>query len=759
MRQYETLQNGWFFTKKELEKVPVTLPTEDWEIISLPHTWNNIDGQDGGADYYRGKCWYVTELTIQPPMPDSLVYLEFQAASSACEVYVNGKKVTEHEGGYSTFRADITSYLEKEKNILAVMVNNKHQDQIYPQMADFTFYGGLYREVNLIYVRKTHFDLDYFGSEGITVSSKITGDRQALMTLHGYVSNPQEFDQVLFTVYDAHGTEVAAISRPAESDTTAELTMSDLHLWQGVEDPYLYTIDAVVLRHNEVQDQVRVRHGFREFSADPQKGFFLNGKLTPLRGVSRHQDYLGLGNALTFAEHLEDAQLIQELGANTIRLAHYQHSQDFYDLCDEMGFIVWAEIPFISRMNAEPKAHENCISQMKELIYQNYNHSSICFWGISNEITIGGSTPNLLENLRALNNLAHDLDPTRLTTMAQVSALPMDDEQNQITDILSYNHYFGWYGGSYHDNEKWLDAFHEMHPDRALGISEYGCEGIITYHNDDPKAGDYSEEYQALYHEHMAKVIEERPWLWATHIWNMFDFGCDARDEGGVAGRNDKGLVTFDRQVKKDIFYLYQAYWSQKPMIHICSKRYAKRTQDSITVKVYSNLSEVELFVDGTSVEKKEGYRVFTFENVPLKDGFTTVTAKSGSYSDTTCFEKVENPVDSYVYVEDESETGVTNWFEYADLEKEREMTFHEGFYSVQDTMDEILKNDEASDILIGAVSGFMNMNVKKSMLQIMGGSRLIDMTSMAPEGKEEDMKKVFSLINEKLQEIPKEKK
>lgn len=758
MRQYETLQDGWFFTKKELHKLPVSLPKKDWEEISLPHTWNNIDGQDGGSDYHRGKCWYVRELDIQPPTPDSLVYLEFQAASSACQVYVNGEKVTEHEGGYSIFRADITSYLKEEDNLLAVMVDNEHQDQIYPQMADFTFYGGLYRDVNLLYVRKTHFDLDFYGSEGITVSSKITGDRQALLTLHGFVSNPQESDQVLFTIYDAEGTEIAAISRPAKTDTSVELTLTDLHLWQGVKEPYLYTVEALILRHNEVVDMVSVRHGFREFTVDPQKGFFLNGRLTPLRGVSRHQDRLGLGNALTFMEHLEDAQLIQELGANTIRLAHYQHSQDFYDLCDEMGFIVWAEIPFISQMNEEPKAHENCISQMRELVYQNYNHSCICFWGISNEITIGGTVPNLPENLRDLNNLVHDLDDTRLTTMAQVSSLPMEDEQNQITDILSYNHYFGWYGGSYQDNEKWLDAFHEMHPDRALGISEYGCEGIITYHNDEPKAGDYSEEYQALYHEHMAKIIEERPWLWATHIWNMFDFGCDARDEGGVAGRNNKGLMTFDRQVKKDIFYLYQAYWTKEPMIHICSKRYAKRTGDTITVKVYSNLSEVELIVDGTSFGKQGGYRVFTFENVPLKDGFTTITAKSGSSSDTTCFEKVAKPVEAYVYVEDESEVGVTNWFEHADLKKEREMTFHEGFYSVQDTMRDLLKNREASDIVVNAVSSLMNMKVKKSMLGIMGNKKLIDMPSMIPGEKAEEMKKAISFVNEKLQEIPKNK-
>lgn len=755
MREYTNLQNGWFFTKESLTDIPVSIPN-NWDEISIPHTWNAIDGQDGGADYYCGKCWYVTKLDIPTLAPNTLVYIEFEAASSTCEVYINGQKVTEHEGGYSTFRADITSYIKNDGNILSVMVSNEQQSFIYPQMADFTFYGGLYRDVNLIYVRETHFDLDYCAAEGITATSKIIGDRQALLTLDAYVTNPQESDQILFTIYDNDDREIGNISRPASEHTTAEITLSDLNLWQGVENPYLYTIEASILRHNDVQDLVTIRHGFREFFVDPQKGFYLNGKLTPLRGVSRHQDYLGLGNALTFEEHMQDAELIQEVGANTVRLAHYQHSQDFYNLCDEMGFIVWAEIPFISQMNEDPKAHENCISQMKELILQNYNHSSICFWGISNEITIGASTPTLVKNLNDLNDLVHQLDPTRLSTMAQVSMLPMEDVQNQITDVLGYNHYFGWYSGSISDNEKWLDAFHAMHPNRALGISEYGCEGIITYHNDEPKAGDYSEEYQSMYHEHMAKIIEERPWLWATHIWNMFDFGCDARNEGGVSGRNNKGMITLDRKVKKDIFYLYKAYWSQEPVVHICSKRYAKRNANEITVKVYSNFSEVELYVDGHLAAKKDGYRVFTFENVPLKDGFTTITAKSSGYSDSTCFEKVSEPFAPYVLVEDESETGVTNWFDNVDLKEEREMTFREGYYSVNDTMSVLLENKEASDIVVNAMSSLIGMKLKKSMLTMMGDNPLIIISSKLPVANQEEVNSSISFINEKLQEIEK---
>lgn len=757
MRVYETLTHNWFFTKEAFDTVPVSA-NENWEKVSIPYTWNALDGQDGGADYYRGKCWYVTEFDVKAVGENKQIYIEFEGASAFCEVYVNGEQVTTHDGGYSTFRANITEKVKVGSNVLSVMVSNEDVSHIYPQMADFTFYGGLYRDVKLLTVDNTHFDLDYFGGNGVHVTSEIVEERDAILRMHGYVKNAKEFDRVSFQVYDMEGNEVAVVEQPALEDTFVEVKLNHITLWQGVENPYLYTIDILLLRNNEVIDEVTVRHGFRHFHVDAQKGFFLNGVLTPLRGVSRHQDKYGIGNALTKEDHRQDAEMIRELGANTIRLAHYQHSQAFYDLCDEMGFILWAEIPFISKMNQDPAAHDNCILQMNELIVQNCHHTSICMWGISNEITIGGSSPKLVENLKDLNELAHKLDPTRLTTMAQVSALPMTDEQNQITDILSYNHYFGWYNGSLEDNEKWLDTFHAMHPERALGISEYGCEGIITYHNDEPKAGDYSEEYQAIYHEHMAKVIEERPWLWATHIWNMFDFGCDARNEGGVAGRNNKGLVTLDRKVKKDSYYLYQAYWSKKPMVHICSKRYGKRASETITVKVYSNASHVQLYVDGVLFAEQSAHRVFVFENVPLHAGFTTITAKTEDCSDVTAFERVESAFEAYHFVEDESETGVTNWFEYADLEIERSMTFNEGYYSIKDTIRDILESsDEAAAVILNAFSSMMSMKIKKSMLMIMADRTVEDMFSFPASSNETlDIEAIKAYVNEMLQKIEK---
>lgn len=757
MREYNTLETGWLFTKKQQRDVPIS-EFENWQVVTLPHTWNCYDGQDGGGDYYRGECWYVNKLAIPEMKPNTKVYIEFQAAASQCMVYVNGEIVTEHEGGYSAFRADITSFLSDDENILSVMVNNESQEQIYPQMADFTFYGGLYREVNLIFVPETHFDLDFYGSTGMTVSSVLTDTKEAEVTLHAHVNEPKESDQVIFTIKNQLGEDIAIMTRPATEDTIVKVTLANLHLWQGVEDAYLYHVEALLVRHNEVLDEVHAQHGFREFSVNPQKGFFLNGILTPLRGVSRHQDRLDQGNALYYEHHLEDALLIKELGANTIRLAHYQHSQDFYDLCDQLGFIVWAEIPFISAMSSEPAAHQNCIGQMKELIYQNYNHPSICFWGISNEITIGGTSEKLVDQLKELNDLVHELDPTRLSTMAQMTTLPMDDEQNQITDVVGYNHYFGWYQGEFSDNEKWLDAFHDIHPDRALGVSEYGCEGIISYHNDNPQAGDYSEEYQALYHEHMAKVIDERPWLWGTHVWNMFDFGCDARNEGGVAGRNNKGLITFDRKVKKDSFYLYQSYWSQEPVLHICSKSYAKRASDTITVKIYSNQPEIELIINDVSVKKQTGNHLFIFEDVFLKDGYTKITAASGDLTDTTILEKTNEPYLPYILVEDESETGVINWFDGVDTSQKKEFTFHEDYFSIRDVLNDILKNEEAGKIVINAVSSLMGMRLKKSMLGVMGEQTLenLGLTVLVSDNKGKDMEGIVSYLNSKLQKIKK---
>lgn len=741
MRNVINLNKGWKFIQQDVG-LPESYPA-DWQNVDLPHTWNAVDGHDGNGGYDRGCYWYARSFAAPgQPLSGGRTYVEVLAAGQQATVYVNGRKVIYHEGGYSTFRADITELCrEGEDNLLVIACSNEYKDSVYPQSADFTFYGGLYRGVNLISVPDTHFDLDYFGGPGITVTPKPCKEcGGAVFELKSWVANPDENFTVLYSIEDAEGKEVASAVRPAE-DTAVTLYVPDAKLWE-IDAPYLYTVHAVLQRRNERYDELTVRAGVRSFSCDPDKGFIINDVATPLRGVSRHQDMLYKGNALTKEDHWRDAQMIKELGANTIRLAHYQHSQDFYDACDELGFIIWAEIPFISVFNKDPDAHKNCISQLTELIVQNYNHPSICFWGISNEILIGGISEKLVENHKELNALAKKLDPTRLTTIAHVSMTPVESPMHHITDVISYNHYFGWYGGRMEDNGPWFDNFHKVHPDICVGVSEYGCEGIVTYHGPNPACKDYSEEYQALYHEHMAKVLDERPWIWSSHVWNMFDFGCAARNEGGVAGRNNKGLVTIDRRTKKDSYYVYQAYWSKKPMLHLCGRRYAQRAGETTQIRVYSNQPEVELYVNGRLVETKAADKVFVF-TAALDDGMNIVVAKAGGLKDSMTIEKVEKEPSIYVLPEVNARAeGVANWFStMGDLDLKAPMEFPEGKYSVRDKMEEIAACPEAFAVVANAVKLATNFTLAPGegmwdMLKAMTPESMVGMAGNAvPDG------------------------
>ncbi len=740
MRNIINLNQSWRF-KQEDAGLPQTLPS-DWAEVNLPHTWNAVDGHDGNGSYDRGKYWYAKSFdTPRQPLAGGRVYVEVLAAGQQATVYVNGTEVTYHEGGYSVFRADITDLCKDEgENLLVIACSNENKSSVYPQSADFTFYGGLYRGVNLISVPEVHFDLDYYGGPGVMVTPKPCDCGGASFELEAFVKNPDENFTVMYAVKDAEGQEVACAVRPADN-TKVTVYVPDAKKWE-IDDPYLYTVTATLQRRNEAYDEINIKAGVRSFSCDPDKGFIINGKEIPLRGVSRHQDQMYKGNALSREDHYDDARIIKELGANTIRLAHYQHSQDFYDACDELGFVVWAEIPFISVMNPDPDAHQNCISQMKELIIQNYNHPSICFWGISNEILIGGISEKLVENHKELQTLCKELDPTRLTTIAHVSMTPVDSPVHHITDVESYNHYFGWYGGKMEDNGPWMDNFHKVHPDICLGLSEYGCEGIITYHGPNPACKDYSEEYQALYHEHLAKMLDERPWIWSSHVWNMFDFGCAARDEGGVAGRNNKGLVTMDRRTKKDSYYIYQAYWSKKPMVHLCGRRYAQRAGDTTQIRVYSNQPQVALYMDGNLVEEKTGEKVFVFD-VALKDGFNIIGAVAGDVKDVMTIEKVEKEPEIYVLPEvNERAEGVANWFKLAgDLDLKAPMDFPEGKYSIKDTIEELAASPEALEIAASAFKLAMNMKLAPGegmwdMMKSMTLEKMGEMAgSMMPDG------------------------
>lgn len=754
MRNIIDLNEDWRFIQKDVG-LPQSFP-EDWTKIDLPHTWNAVDGHDGNGKYDRGKYWYAKSFaTPKQPLSGGRVYVEILAAGQQATVYVNGTEVTYHEGGYSIFRADITKLCREEgENLLVIACSNEYKDSVYPQSADFTFYGGLYRGVNLISVPDTHFDLDFYGGPGIKVTPKPCDCGGAVFEIESWVTDSDENFTVMYSIVDGDGIEVAGAARPAD-DTKVTIYVPDAKKWD-IDNPYLYQVTAALQRRNEAYDEVCTHVGVRSFSCDPEKGFILNEVETPLRGVSRHQDRLYKGNALTREDHYEDAVIIKELGANAIRLAHYQHSQDFYDACDYLGFIVWAEIPFISVFNKDPDAHQNCISQMKELIIQNYNHPSICFWGVSNEILIGGISDKLVENHKELNALCKELDPTRLTTIAHVTMTPIDSPIHGITDVESYNHYFGWYGSRMEDNGPWMDNFHKVHPEICLGLSEYGCEGIITYHGPNPACKDYSEEYQALYHECLAKMLDERPWIWSSHVWNMFDFGCAARDEGGVVGRNNKGLVTMDRKTKKDSYYVYQAYWTKEPMVHLCGRRYAQRAGETTQIRVYSNQPTVALYVNGEKAEEQTAEKVFVFD-VALKDGFNTVVADANGVKDSITLEKVEKEPSIYVLPEvNERAEGVANWFQLAgDLDLKAPMEFPEGKYSIKDSMEEIAKSPEAMAIVAEAVKLTTNMKIAPGegmwdMVKTMAPETMMTMAgAMAPEG-------FLESLNAKLIEVDK---
>ena len=710
------------------------------EQVTLPHTWNAVDGMDGNGSYLRTTGVYSRRFTPpRQPLPGGRVYLEVPAAALKATVKVNGIEATTHEGGFSAFRADITDLCHAGENELVIEVSNEDTPTMYPASADFTFYGGLYRGVNLISVPATHFDLDYFGGPGIKVTPKPTAEGGAEFAIESYVTNGDENFTVQYSIRDADGQEVAAAVRPADQ-TAVTLYVPQAKLW-SMDAPNLYTVTARLQRRNETWDEITTRTGVRSYTVTPAEGFILNGQPTPLRGVSRHQDRLYKGNALTAADHREDAEIIKELGANTIRLAHYQHSQDFYDACDELGFAVWAEIPFISVFKSGEAAHEHCRRELTELIVQNYNHPSIFFWGISNEILIGGISQELVDRHHDLQALCKQLDSTRLTTIAHLSNTPTDGPMHHITDVESYNHYFGWYGGKMEDNGPWLDKFHAEHPDICLGVSEYGCEGIINWHSSTPQCRDYTEEYQALYHEHMAQVFEDRPWIWASHVWNMFDFGCAARNEGGVAGRNNKGLVTVDRKTRKDSFYVYQAYWSKTPMVHIAGRRYAQRAGETTEVKVYSNQDSVTLYCNGKPVGTQTAHRVFRF-TVALDAGFNTLVAEAGSVRDSITLEKVDKEPASYTLPEfSQRQEGVANWFKQAgSLDLKAPMTFPEGCYSVRDTMETIAQNEQAMAVTAQAVKLATNFDLKPGtgmwdMIKSMTPEAMASMVSTVPQG------------------------
>ena len=749
MRQIVSLNRKWAFVMAP-EGVPSAMPAPAY-FVNVPHSWNAIDGQDGAGDYYRGTCAYVKNLSFEDLPEGEKLFIEIQGANSSADLYVGGRHVAHHDGGYSTWRADVTEAVSRTGDtLIVVMVDNSANDHVYPQMADFTFYGGLYRDVNLIGVPASHFDLEYYGGPGIAVTPIVDGKNASVKT-EVYLKDAKEGQTLRFAIKLPCGCTVAETEVPA-TETCFDAVIEDVHLWHGRKDPYLYTAIVELVEDGKVLDTVKTRFGCRSYAIDPERGFILNGEEYPLRGVSRHQDRWGVGNALTHEHHKEDMELIYEVGATTIRLAHYQHDQYFYDLCDEYGMVIWAEIPYISQHL--PGGRENTISQMKELVTQNYNHPSIVVWGLSNEITMKGEAdPDLIDNHKVLNSLCHEMDKTRLTTMAIVSMCPMNAEYIQIPDTVSWNHYFGWYGGDTSMNGPWFDKFHAMYPNIPVGCSEYGCEAL-NWHTSKPTQGDYTEEYQAYYHEELIKQLFTRKYMWATHVWNMFDFGADNRAEGGENGQNHKGLVTFDRKYKKDSFYAYKAWLSDDPFVHLCGKRYVDRVEDVTKVTVYSNQPEVELFANGESLGRRTAEDHFFYFDVPNK-GKTKLVAVAGDLKDEGMIRKVETPNESYRLRE---KGAILNWFDITEVD---------GCFSLNDKLSDIMACPEGQQLFAGMMKQMMSSGGKDSMMgagfemtpalmQMMGGFTVVRLMSLMGAANVKVTKEQLLGLNAMLNKIKK---
>lgn len=654
-----------------------------WEAVDLPHIWN----LDEPADY--GPRLYEKDLELTAPGGDNRYYLAFGGVFGLCRVFLNGRQIAEHRGGYTRFCVDLTESALEGKNTVTIFTDNTVFADISPLSGDFAKYGGIYRETDLIRTGKTHFDLLYYGSEGILVDTQADGTTKVQAKICG-----GENAELHITVSDHSGNITAEYSG---SDTFTVLKVENPTLWNGKKNPYLYILKADLVENGVIADTVSLRIGYRDASMTADHGFFLNGEHIIICGVAKHQDRAGCGPAQSDEQLDEDMAIIKEVGANAIRLSHYQHPQYFYDLCDKEGMLVWAEIPMLAMPDNNEGVMENARYQITELIMQNRHHPSIVFWGVQNEVAIMGETLSMPERVRNLHELVKRLKPDAITASANEYTVKPRSELNQITDIQGYNLYYGWYYGEFEDLGKFFDKFRAVLPNVPLGISEYGADSNLTLHQADPHRQDYSEEYQSMFHEAAYPQIREREWVWGCFIWNMFEFCSPHRAFEPLYGLNRKGLVTYDRAVRKDSFYYYQAWWTETPMLHLCEKRYKKRVEDTTVIKVYSNQSEVSLEINGQQSASVSGHIVFLFPNVKLNPGVNRITARSNELIDTMEVICVEEPEQSYIYADPNPGFNVKDWVTGG---KKSEDLFPEDRCSVIDEMRVLSSIPEAWAIL-----------------------------------------------------------
>jgi beta-galactosidase len=630
-RKVSNINREWKYQKGDVPGADAELfDDSSWSNIDLPHTWNNLDGQDGGGNYYRGMGWYRKSLHVSKRHEGKSIYLKFDGANIVTDLYVNGIHVGQHRGGFAAFCFDVTSHIRfGESNLIAVRVNNASNPSVAPLSADFTFFGGIYRDVHLLVTDKLSVTpLDYASPGLYLKQTNVTKERaevEILTKVRNGFSTAKD-TRITAIVVNPKGVPVKfhsqrkTIEPGFTQDVLFNTRIDKPLLWNGREGAHLYKVYIIVSDNRGVVDIVEQPLGLRYFHIDVNEGFFLNGRYLDIRGGSRHQDRLNKGWAISEEDQREDFELIKELGATGIRLAHYQHAEYFYDLCDKGGMVVWAELALVNKITESAEFYENAKEQLKELVRQNYNHPSIFFWGVHNEITIS-SGPNPDRLIQELAELVKVEDPTRLSTVASHNDTA---STNWHTDLIGFNKYFGWYNGSFMDFGVWADAMHATIPDKPMGMSEYGAGASIYQHFVNPPrpdtTGDYHpEEYQSLLHEAHWKAMAERPYLWCKFVWNLFDFAIDSRDEGDTAGRNDKGLITYDRKIRKDAYYWYKANWNGEPMVYITGRRHVPVEGERRDIKVYSNCDSVELKVNGVSRGTKNSLdKIFLWEGIDL---------------------------------------------------------------------------------------------------------------------------------------------
>ena len=591
------------------------------EVIELPHTWNSHDAQNG-LKYYRGTGTYSKNFDIDESWKNKRIFIRFEGVNITAKVTLNGHELGEHKGGYAAFSYEISDHiLYNEKNFIEVVVNNEANLEVIPLVGDFNNYGGIYRPVSIILTNPVCITPLDFASPGIYLKQEnVTKERADLQVLTKISNGGNAQTKVNYqtSIFDRNGqlvdsqtTEV--MLEAGDSDHSHSYQIANPHLWNGKKDPYMYWVNVEILQHGELIDSKSEPLGLRYFHVDANEGFFLNGEPIDLRGVSRHQDRQDKGSAISREDHIEDMEIMLEMGINALRLAHYQHAEIVYDLADSAGLVVWAELPwvggpggFMGSSNGYENTeafHSIAKQQLYELIRQNYNHPSILMWSIFNEIqNPEGAEPT--DFIVELNSIVKEEDPSRLSVGASMLSPKDNANIHEVTDLIAWNRYFGWYYKMPEDMGIFLDETHTAFPDYKIGISEYGAGGSIYQHTEEleppnPMGSPHPEEWQSYYHEENLKIFDERSYVWGTFLWNMFDFGSHFRKEGDHYGINDKGMVTYDRKTKKDAFYFYKANWSEEPVLHITSSRYIFRKQADTRVKVYTNLNDVELTING----------------------------------------------------------------------------------------------------------------------------------------------------------------